>query len=173
MLFFICASFYYDFNYLNGSSVVFHVLAIGRCRRRYKTNLVKNQTPQKMAVTTPAKATFYTSAFVIQANSYSDTARRSGWPSLPNQGQAVLTRWLNVAIMKKNNTRSCSSSIPGSGAKRDPGNYCTRWLILLAMLKFPFRNPEKPRILNWPPSEITKSRTCHPPKMVKSRTYYL
>ena len=32
------------------------------------------------------------------------------------------------------------------------------------------QNPEKYRVLNWPPSEITKSRTCHPPKMAESPT---
>ena len=54
------------------------MLTIGRCRHRYKTNLVKNQTAQKLAAATPAEPTFYTSALVIEANSYADTARRSG-----------------------------------------------------------------------------------------------
>ena len=30
------------------------------------------------------------------------------------------------------------------------------------------QNPEKNRVLNWPPSEMTKSRTCHPKKMEES-----
>ena len=36
---------------------------------------------------------------------------------------------------------------------------------------YPIQNPEKKnRVLNWPPSEMTISRACHPKKMAESRT---
>ena len=47
----------------------------------------------------------------------------------------------------------------------------TGCLILLATPKFPYL-PEsrKNRVINWPPFEMTKSRTCHPQKITKPRT---
>ena len=32
------------------------------------------------------------------------------------------------------------------------------------------QNPTKNKVLNWPPSEMIKSRTCHPKKMAEFPT---
>ena len=45
----------------------------------------------------------------------------------------------------------------------------TVWLILLATPKFPYvPESRKNGVLDGPPSEMTKSRTCHPQKMAES-----
>ena len=46
----------------------------------------------------------------------------------------------------------------------------TGCLFLLATPKFPYvpKSRKKTRVLNWPPSEMTKFRTCHPQKMAES-----
>ena len=57
--------------------------------------------------------------------------------------------------------------------------YCFRWLfvsnptfcpLLLATPQFPYVPESRIRVLNWPPLEMTKSRTCHPHKMAESPT---
>ena len=47
----------------------------------------------------------------------------------------------------------------------------TGWPAILATPLFP-HVPEwiKFRVMNWPPSEMTESKTCHPQKLAQSRT---
>ena len=45
------------------------------------------------------------------------------------------------------------------------------WLILLSTPNFAYvPESRKNRVLNWPPSEMTMSMTCHPQKIAESPT---
>ena len=50
----------------------------------------------------------------------------------------------------------------------DPSCHPQISLILLATPKFPYVPETRKKVLNWLPSEITKLRTYHPPKMAES-----